>query len=307
MKTVGVIGVGFVGSQVCKDLIDQGYKVVAIDNLYLPCDHIFGLLDAEYKKFEFHVADVRDRTKIARIFRKCDVCIASYGVVGAPKVEADIELSRDINVNSAKVVSEIFNSRPVINCSSGSIYGVIEDLCTEDSIPNPTSEYGIQKKEAEDIFNDMLHSVSLRFATGCGLSLKFRKSLLPNTFTYDAITNGVINMAQAESYRTFISVRDMSRALIWSAKNINNIKDKVFNCGDESLNMTKDELAKKIREKTGCKLKYEFDYVDPDSRNYKVSTERINKAGWKTIYSMDEIIEDMIQAIPLLTKHGNYE
>ena len=274
MKTIGVIGVGFVGSQVCKDLIDKGYKVVAIDNLFLPCDHIFSLLDAEHRNFEFHVADVRDRVKIARIFRKCDTCIASYGIVGAPKVEADKELSRDINVNSANVVSQIFNGRPVINCSSGSIYGAIEGMCTEDSEPNPTSEYGIQKKEAEDIFNDMKDSVSMRFATGCGLSLKFRKSLLPNTFVFNAMNNGLINMGQAESYRTFISVRDMSRALVWSAENIHSLKHKVYNCGDESLNMTKDELAKKIQEKTGCELKYEFDYIDPDSRDYKVSTER---------------------------------
>lgn len=296
-----VTGGGFVGSQVCSDLLREGHLVHCIDNQMLSCDHLISL--SSYANFSYEVADVRDY----KVNKDTQLIIHTAGVVGAPKVDRDVKLAYDINVNGTKNIAN--QGIPVVNCSTGSVYGKVENICTEDSPLNATSEYGRQKKEAEDIISSLKKSVSLRFSTGCGVGIKFRRTLLPNTLTCDAMENGLIALAQGEAFRTFISVQDMSDALIWSGEQLlfGRLSYKVYNCGDNSLNMTKQKLAEKIQEETSCKIVKSEHYIDPDQRDYQVDFSRINDLGWRANVSMKEIIQDVIKVYPILHANGAYE
>lgn len=301
---VGVTGGGFVGSQVCNDLLGMGHTVVCMDNFYLDqCDHLMPLF--QRGNFYFEKGDILDKTKMEKIFSQCDAFIHTAGIVGAPKVSANLSYSHSVNVLGTKNVVDIANGRRIINCSTGSIYGKLKEKCTEESPRNPTSDYGIQKYEAEKIVSDYENSVSMRFATGCGVGLKYRLTLLPNTLVYLAVTEKILNIFEADAARTFIHVRDMSHALIWALHS--NIKQEVFNCGDEGCNWTKRQLADYIQTKTGCYVSYNDTQKDPDQRDYVVSYDKINSAGWRAHYHMADIIDELLKACKLINIKHQYE
>lgn len=305
---VGVTGLGFIGSQVCRNLLYNGYDVIAIDNFYLDqCDHAMSLFN--YPNFIFEECNILNFNKIQSIFSKCDAIIHTAGIVGAPKVDSNIEFSKAVNINGTKNIVEIANNRPLVNCSTGSIYGKITDICTEDCALNPTSNYGIHKKIAEDIVTNTNNTISLRFATGCGVGSKYRLTLLPNTLVYLAIKERSLNVFEADANRTFIHVQDMSTALIWAMERILYQKEyyKYYNCGDESCNWSKRELAEYIKLKTGCSVSYNDTQKDPDQRDYKVSYDRINNHGWKAQYNMSQIIDELIRACKLINITHQYQ
>src|SRR5690554_6302107 len=96
---VGVTGGGFVGSELCKDLLWNGYEVLCIDNLYLPCDHLFGLIDHSVNNkipFSFERFDITD-LRLDKVFADCDAIIHTAGIVGAPKVDRDPKLAHEYN------------------------------------------------------------------------------------------------------------------------------------------------------------------------------------------------------------------
>ena len=75
-------------------------------------------------------------------------------------------MSESVNVGGTKNVLNNRNGVPLVFASTGSVYGKIEDVCNEDSDLNPTSDYGIHKKIAEDLVTQEENTIALRFTPG---------------------------------------------------------------------------------------------------------------------------------------------
>ena len=82
------------------------------------------------------------------------------------------------------------------------------------------------------------------------------------------------------------------------------MKGKPYNCGLSSANLSKIELCEKIKEHIP-----DFIYLeapvgeDPDKRDYIVSNERLEKAGWTPRYSLDDGIEELIKVYTIIKKN----
>lgn len=291
-------GAGFVGSVLCRNLLNSGHEVVCLDSLEKGDGD--SLLDVVTNpNFTFVKGDVRDTTKLDNLIPSVDGVIHLAGYVGAPICESKKDESRSVNVNGTKaVVDRLSPSQRFVNASSGSVYGALEEICTESCCLNPKSNYGIQKKIAEDMAHTRDNSISFRFATGFGVSPNMRVNLLPNSLVYEAVYNRSFSVFQPEAKRTFIPVQEMARALQWAL--FDTTKCGVFNCGHENFNMTKRGLAELIKSRTGCEVFYGEYLTDIDQRDYAVSYEKLREAGFVVQGDMQTEIDNLVKASQLI-------
>ena len=73
------------------------------------------------------------------------------------------------------------------------------------------------------------------------------------------------------------------------------MQSNIYNLGLSSANITKLELAKKI--KVNLKklvIKINKSQKDPDKRDYFVSNKKIEKLGFKALFSLDDGIKELI-------------
>lgn len=241
-----------------------------------------------------------------------DVIIHTAAIVGFPECKDKPELAKLVNVhgtdNLLSARDAIYKSKPprFVYCSTGSVYGKLDEICTEESPCNPQSLYGETKLEAEKLVAARENTVSLRFATGCGLSPKMRFNTLVNELCYDAYYTGELVIAEPNARRTFIDVQDMVYLLMTAATEGHQGISPVYNAGSNSLNLTKKDIAELIRLKTRCRIKYEDFIIDQDKRDYEVDYSKFRKDfGTEPRRNMNNIIEDLIWAMPLYEERKN--
>ena len=76
----------------------------------------------------------------------------------------------------------------------------------------------------------------------------------------------------------------------------NKMKNNVYNLGLSNANITKINLAKKIKKKLKyLKIEIKHNMKDPDQRDYFVSNKKIEKKGFKAIYNLDDGISELIK------------
>jgi nucleoside-diphosphate-sugar epimerase len=92
---------------------------------------------------------------------------------------------------------------------------------------------------------------------------------------------------------------------------IHNYEDNVgeaFNVGLSDTNISKLELTERIKKYIPDFVVNQSDYYeDPDKRDYIVSNEKIENAGWKPKYSLDGGIQELISGYQIIiNKDSNY-
>jgi nucleoside-diphosphate-sugar epimerase len=188
---------------------------------------------------------------------------------------------------------------PVTNSGYG--IGSAGSFCTEESPLRPISRYGRQKMEAEKALMDSGNAIAFRLATAFGVSPRMRIDLLVNDFTHRALTDGVIVLFEAHFKRNYIHVRDIARVFEFGLKNFSRMKNEVYNVGLSSANLSKLELCRVIKKHLPQLVIITSEVgKDPDQRNYIVSNEKIEKAGFRPRYSLDWGIEELIRAYTFL-------
>lgn len=120
-------GAGFIGSHLCDELLAQGYKVRALDNL---SEQVHGsdrerpdYLDREV---ELMIGDVRDKSAVEKALKGIDAVYHFASAVGVGQSMYEIEQYVDVNCRGTAVLLEALSKRPVerlIAASSMSIYG----------------------------------------------------------------------------------------------------------------------------------------------------------------------------------------
>ena len=139
-------------------------------------------------------------------------------------------------------------------------------------------------------------AISLRLATVFGSSPRMRTDLLVNDFVRRAITDRSLVLFEPHFKRNYIHIQDVARAFIHSIKNWNTMKNQIYNLGLEDANLSKLELCQKINQHIN-----DFEFFisdngkDPDQRNYIVSNKKIISTGFKTNFSIDDGIQELIK------------
>jgi nucleoside-diphosphate-sugar epimerase len=296
MKILVTGGVGYIGSVLAPSLLKENHDVTIYDSLIYGGGSILPLIPD--KRFSLIKGDIRDKNQLAAAIKNNEVIIHLAAIVGLPACNNDNTLAKEVNVNGTKnVVNCLSPDQYLIFASSVSNYGSFSgDICTEETPLNPISCYGETKAEAETIANSFNNTVSLRFASAFGVSPRMRLDLLINDFVYKAYTDKTLLLFEKSFKRTFAHVSDISHSIIFTLQNIDRMKQSIFNVGDNSNNISKEDIALMIKQRIDYHLQY-VDYIeDEDKRNYSVSYEKISSFGYKTQKTVEEGIDELIKA-----------
>ena len=184
--------------------------------------------------------------------------------------------------------------------STGSNYGKVDKICTEETPLNPTSLYAKTKTIGELEVMKHNKAIAYRFATAFGAAPRLRLDLLVNDLTYLATTQRYMLVYQPEFMRTFIHVRDLVKSFIFGIENVDKMAGEVYNVGSNKLNYSKREVCEMIKAKTGCVVTYNDFDSDKDHRDYVVSYDKINTLGFDTMYTLEEGIDELIRVYQTL-------
>lgn len=297
-------GAGYKGSVLVPMLLERGHKVTIYDNFMFGPQAILHF--ASHPNLEVIEGDVRDASKLAEVVRKADIVIHLAGIVGFPACAADPDRANTVNVNgSLNLAMAMSKLQRLMFASTGSTYGVVDGVCTEESPTNPLSLYGRNKLDAERIFRDRLdNTIMFRFATVFGIAPRLRVDLLINDFVHQAIHNKQIIMYEGHHRRTFIHIKDCAYVYPFGLDHWDEMNGGIFNVGDDRGNYTKHDIAKMIRERIPYYL-HEADIgSDVDARDYTVSYDKIKALGYEWTITVEEGIEELAKVMKFVRFHN---
>jgi nucleoside-diphosphate-sugar epimerase len=263
------------------------------------------------KNFKLIVGDVRDNFLIKDIIKEFDVIIPLAALVGAPLCDQKPTDAVLINEKSIELMSkELSNLQRVIMPVSNSGYGIgnPNEICTEETPLNPISLYGRSKVAAEKIIMQRENSISFRLATVFGMSPRMRLDLLVNYFVYEALRVKKLTIFEGHFKRNYVHIRDVANVFLFAIQNFERLKSNTFNFGLENANLSKLELAMKIKNYIKDFIFTESkDGKDPDKRNYIVSNKKILSSGYEFKFDLDLGIQELIKELPNLSEgvHSN--
>ncbi|MBM4053774.1 MAG: NAD(P)-dependent oxidoreductase [Planctomycetes bacterium] len=302
-------GAGYLGSVLVPELLKLGHKVTVLDNFMFGQNSL--LECCADNNFEVVRGDTRDEELLKRLLKKLDYIIPLAALVGAPLCSRDkIGTITTIKDAAALLVKLASKEQGIIIPTTNSGYGIGQKdvYCTEETPLKPITLYGRAKVEAESIVLERENSISFRLATVFGMSPRMRLDLLVNDFVYRAVKDRFVVIFEGHFKRNYIHIRDVARAFIHAIDNFNTMKNEPYNVGLSDANLSKLELCAEIKKQLP-----DFVYLespvgeDPDKRDYIVSNEKIEKTGFKPIYSLEMGIKELIKGYTIITnsKYSN--
>jgi nucleoside-diphosphate-sugar epimerase len=305
MKVLITGGAGYLGSTLAEHLLDNGYEVTVLDNLMykqLSLLHLF-----KRPGFKFIKGDVRKTEDLRLLVEGHDIIIPLAAIVGMPACKDNVQLAIDVNYyHIRKIVDFLRDDQKLIIPNTNSQYGSSADVITEESPFKPLSLYAETKCDAEDYVLKRGNGVVLRLATVFGVSPRMRQDLLVNDFVYKSVVDGYLVLFEGHFKRNYIHVQDIAQTFLFMIENYDRCKGQVYNVGLSTANLSKLELAEKIKEHIpNLVIKQDEFKQDFDQRNYIVSNAKLESLGWSPKYDLDYGIKQLIEAYQFIITNNN--
>ncbi len=269
-KRVVVTGAaGFIGSNLTDSLLEQGAKVVGVDNLFN--GRLENLDEAlKHNKFEFYKGDIRDLNFLLDVFEDIDIVYHLAAFTSVPQSVKMPENCNDVNVNGVLNVlnaARRMDVEKIIYASSSSVYGDTPTLPKKEDMRRlPISPYGVAKLACEAYMQVYHHVYGLKTT-----SLRYFNVFGPRQ--KDSPYSGVIaiwlgNIIRNENLiifgdgkisRDFTYIKDVIQANLLATKH--EVSGEIFNIGAGSpISLT--ELAKLILKITNKEI-LKIIYTEP--------------------------------------------
>ena len=287
-------GAGYLGSVLTKFLLEKDYKVTVIDNLMYNQNSLNDCCN--FEKFDFINGDICDYSLINQNIAKNDIIIPLAAIVGAPACDKNTSLAKMVNYDAhINIIKNSSNNQKIIFPNTNSGYGI------ENSDLKPVSLYGKLKVDVDKAFLDNQNSVTLRLATVFGVSPRMRTDLLVNDFVLRSFKDGFLILFEENFRRNFIHIRDIANTFLFCIDNFEKMKSQAFNVGLSSANLTKRQLAEKIKVYLPNTFIHSSNIgKDPDKRDYIVSNKKLENLGWKPKFEIDYGIKELIKCYKFL-------
>ena len=285
-------GAGYIGCRLSEYFLRQGHTVDCIDWLKWGIEPVLNIVDNA--SFNLHCVDICT-PEVEPILKQADAVVHLAGIIGFPACNAEPDLAYRINVEGTKRVIEASKDKPFVYASTGSVYGALDSVCTEQVPTNPISTYSVYKLAGERMLDN--NAVILRPATAFGVSNRLRNDLLVNDFVRKACMGEHMVLFEGHFKRTFISINDLVRSFAWAIEEYDQMRGDIWNVGDETLNHTKLEICETIQKHIPT-WTYENNTTlahDQDGRNYFVDYTKIKQLGFTATETLDQGIQNLIK------------
>ncbi|MDP8259528.1 MAG: ADP-glyceromanno-heptose 6-epimerase [Candidatus Gygaella obscura] len=147
MKALVTGGAGFVGANICEHLLEQGIKVVCLDDFLKGSEENIHGMDLELVK-----GSVVDEGLIRSLKGKgIDVIFHEAAITDTTVIDDDLMLR--VNVEGFKYVLDLARNEnsSVVYASSAAVYGDCAVAMKENQKPNPLNIYGVSKLKMDEI------------------------------------------------------------------------------------------------------------------------------------------------------------
>lgn len=238
-------GAGFIGSMLCKLLVERGDEVVVVDSLR---NGHRGLIDALGSRARLLEIDIRNGDVLSRAIRDIrprSVChLAAIHFI--PYCNQHPLEALDINVQGTLSVLEACKVAPpemVVVASTAAVYGIGDDPCVETDAPGPLDIYGISKHTCEQL--GWLYSsdtgapcIAARIFNAVGPN-ETNLHLVPQLINQLNRGEREVALGNLEPRRDYIHTSDLARGIIAALDHKQNGYN-VFNIGTGQEHSVKD-------------------------------------------------------------------
>ena len=264
MNILIVGGAGYVGGGIV-DKLKKHHQVTVYDSL---------IYEESYRKdVNFVYGDVREQSKLLKLFKNNDAVIWLAALVGDGACAINPKLTFEINSDSVKFLVQNFKKR-IVFLSTCSVYGAQDGLLNEDSSINPLSEYASSKVQAEEYLKQS-NAIIFRLGTLFGISDAFsriRLDLVVNILVTKALTEGKLTVFGGEQWRPLLHVNDVANAI---EQTIDSETNGIFNLHYKNFKII--DIAEAIVNKVDSAIIETTPMKFQDARNYQVSSEKLFK------------------------------
>ena len=294
MKIIVTGGCGYTGTVLTQELIKLGHHVIVIDTQW------FGNHLKKSNRLNIIKKDIRNHED--KIFNKVDTVVHLANIANDPSAILNPNLSWEINVLGTKKIVEQAIKKKVkhfIFASSGSVYGIKEELRVTEDLPLvPISVYNKTKMVAERVFLSFKEKIDIkciRPATVCGFSPRMRLDVSVNMLTYQALKNGKMTVFGGNQTRPNIHINDIANIYNHFLKNPQ-IKSGCYNAGFENISIK--EIANMVSKVIPSEI---IVSESNDPRSYRQDSTKLLNTGFVPKYS----VLDAIKEIADQYKNGN--
>jgi nucleoside-diphosphate-sugar epimerase len=295
-------GAGYIGSILVPTLLEAGHSVTVLDNFMYGQNSL--AMACANPRFSVVRGDVRVEDIVRPLLAKADIIIPLAALVGAPLCDRDPVTATEVNRDAiVAMLRKLSPEQRILMPITNSGYGIGQPgaYCTEQTPMRPISRYGRDKVEVEKAVLDRGNAISFRLATVFGASPRMRIDLLVNDFTYRAVSDRAIVLFDANFKRNYIHVRDVAQVFLHGIANFETMRDQPYNVGLSDANLSKRELADRIRYFVPQCTVIEAEVgEDPDKRDYIVSNVKIEDTGYHPAYDIDDGIQELIKVYSMV-------
>lgn len=254
MKCLVTGGAGFIGSNLVKELLNEGHEVTVLENFLSGYKSNLGSL-----KVRLIEGDVRDEIAVGRAVSGAEVVFHLAASVGNKRSIDNPILDSDINVMGTLRVLEAARKagvRKIIASSSAGIFGELKTLPIKEDHPiEPDSPYGCSKLCEEKLCLSYaklfeIEAICLRYFNVYGPHQRFDAygNVIP-IFMFKMLRGEPLTIyGDGEQTRDFVNVRDVVQANIRAAKTTG--LSGAFNIGS-GTRVTINKLVDLLRDASG--------------------------------------------------------
>ena len=324
MKILVTGGLGYIGSHVVLSLVNNGYKVIIIDNLSNCSVSVLSKLEKLINsKLIFEKLDLSLKNQVKLFFEKYSningiIHFAALKSVGESVINPLKYFDNNLN-SMLNIIEYMPKETPFVFSSSCTVYGTVNKQPITESTPHGIAEspYGKTKQLCEKIMEKEFHGInnfkalSLRYfnpvgAHSSGLIGENPKNIPENLLPY--LTQVVIGKRDVltiygDDYdtkdgtciRDYIHIMDLAEAHIKSLEYLFRIKDKNYidylNIGT-GIGVSVLELIQTFEKATGMKVNYIIGKRRPgDIEKAYAETKKAKKIiGWESKYSLSSAL-----------------
>ena len=243
MKVLITGGAGYVGTKLVKRLVSEPTieKIIVYDNLSKGHHNFFfGDTYTNHTKIQAVRGDILDTRQLKKLLKETDVVVHLAAIVTTPFANTDPHFYEQVNHwGTAEVVYSAEESEvsKFIYLSSTSVYGASDEVADENTVPSPSTFYGISKLRGEEHVNrlsEKMTAINIRGGNVYGYSKSMRFDAVINRFMFDANFTGRIQIfGNGKQSRAFIHIDHLTDSI---AKTIvGNVKSGTYNLVDKNL------------------------------------------------------------------------
>lgn len=297
-------GVGFLGMNIARGMLNAGYDVVIIDRRPLIPDHFFNFT----KDIPFFLVDYKDSQKLENIFKTNDVLfhLAYSTLPGTSPDEMDDDVKENVfeSIKLFKTAIKKGIKKIIFPSSGGTVYGERLDFPIKEEAPtNPICSYGITKLMIEKyiLFLNRIYGIDyliyrISNPYGKGQRGYREQGLIANVIAKMLNNSQITVFGDDQMVRDYIYISDVIDAFVLSMTK--DIKNDIFNIGTGQGYSIK-EIIDLVSEIVGIKPK--ITYVNKRPIDVKINILDPSKfqslAGWKAKVSIEEGIRNTYEWI----------